>query len=46
MLTATAETGSLVLNIKNRAANRGSLREQRHPYVWTKPNAAEIAGRN
>ncbi|HEY2764805.1 MAG TPA: site-specific DNA-methyltransferase [Pseudonocardiaceae bacterium] len=34
MLTATAETGSLVLNIKNRVANRGPLKGQRHPYVY------------
>jgi DNA modification methylase len=34
MLTATAETGWLVLNIKNRVANRGPLRGQRHPYVY------------
>lgn len=34
MYDATAETGSLVLNIKNRVANRGPLRGQRHPYVY------------
>lgn len=34
MLTATAETGSLIVNIKNRVANRGPLRGQRHPYVY------------
>ncbi|MDQ3988035.1 MAG: site-specific DNA-methyltransferase [Actinomycetota bacterium] len=34
MLAATAEHGSLVLNIKNRVANRGSLKGQRHPYVY------------
>lgn len=34
MLAATAETGSLVINIKNRVANRGELRGQRHPYVY------------
>ena len=34
MLTATAEHGSLVLNIKNRVANRGPLKGQRHPYVY------------
>jgi len=34
MLDATAETGSLVLNIKNRVANKGPLRGQRHPYVY------------
>ncbi|HYZ08511.1 MAG TPA: hypothetical protein VE709_07985 [Pseudonocardiaceae bacterium] len=34
MLAATAEHGSLVLNIKNRVANRGPLKSQRHPYVY------------
>jgi DNA modification methylase len=34
MLAATAEHGSLVLNIKNRVANRGPLKGQRHPYVY------------
>jgi DNA modification methylase len=34
MFTATAETGSLVLNIKNRVASSGPLRGQRHPYVY------------
>lgn len=34
MLTATAPTGSLVLNIKNRVAKSGPLRGQRHPYVY------------
>jgi DNA modification methylase len=34
MYEATAETGSLVLNIKNRVANSGPLRGQRHPYVY------------
>ncbi|WP_235215778.1 MULTISPECIES: DNA-methyltransferase [Mycobacterium] len=34
MMNAAADTGSLVLNIKNRVANRGSLRGQRHPYVY------------
>jgi len=32
--TATRETGSLVINIKNRVAKDGSLRGQRHPYVF------------
>src|SRR5262249_18709823 len=31
MFEATAESGSLVLNIKNRVANRGPLKGQRHP---------------
>jgi DNA modification methylase len=34
MYEATKESGSLVLNIKNRVANRGPLRGQRHPYVY------------
>jgi DNA modification methylase len=34
MLTATKETGWLVLNIKNRVASSGPLRGQRHPYVY------------
>lgn len=34
MYDATSQTGSLVLNIKNRVANRGPLRGQRHPYVY------------
>lgn len=34
MFDATAETGSLVVNIKNRVANRGPLKGQRHPYVY------------
>ena len=34
MYEATSETGSLVLNINNRVANRGALNGQRHPYVY------------
>lgn len=34
MYDATSETGSLVINIKNRVANRGALKGQRHPYVY------------
>jgi DNA modification methylase len=34
MLNSVKPTGSLVLNIKNRVANRGPLRGQRHPYVY------------
>lgn len=34
MFDATAETGSLVLNIKNRVASTGPLKGQRHPYVY------------
>ena len=34
MYDATSDRGSLVLNIKNRVANRGPLTGQRHPYVY------------
>jgi DNA modification methylase len=34
MLDVTSDTGSLVLNIKNRVANRGAVKGQRHPYVY------------
>ena len=34
MLAAVSDTGSFVLNIKNRVANSGPLRGQRHPYVY------------
>ncbi len=34
MYNATRSTGSLVLNIKNRVANKGPLKGQRHPYVY------------
>ncbi len=34
MLAATADTGWLVLNIKNRVAANGPLKGQRHPYVY------------
>jgi DNA modification methylase len=34
MYESTAETGSLVLNIKNRVAKSGPLKGQRHPYVY------------
>lgn len=34
MLAATKPSGSLILNIKNRVANRGPLKGQRHPYVY------------
>jgi DNA modification methylase len=34
MYSAAKPTGSLILNIKNRVANRGPLRGQRHPYVY------------
>lgn len=34
MLDATADNGSMVINIKNRVANSGPLQGQRHPYVY------------
>lgn len=34
MYEATSDTGSLVINIKNRVAKDGPLRGQRHPYVF------------
>ena len=34
MYDGAEPTGSLVLNIKNRVANRGPLKGQRHPYVY------------
>lgn len=34
MYDATSETGSLVINIKNRVAKDGPLKGQRHPYVF------------
>jgi DNA modification methylase len=34
MYETTSDTGSLVLNIKNRVAKSGPLKGQRHPYVY------------
>lgn len=34
MFDAANENGSLIINIKNRVANRGPLKGQRHPYVY------------
>lgn len=34
MFDASAESGSLVINIKNRVAKSGPLKGQRHPYVY------------
>ncbi len=34
MYEATVDTGSLVLNIKNRVAKSGPLKGQRHPYTY------------
>ncbi len=34
MVRAASETGRMVVNIRNRVANRGPLRSQRHPHVY------------
>jgi len=34
MYDAAKPSGSLIINIKNRVANRGELKGQRHPYVY------------
>lgn len=34
MYDATCDTGSLIINIKNRVAKSGPLKGQRHPYVY------------
>src|ERR1700719_572066 len=34
MYKATKPSGSLIINIKNRVANKGPLKGQRHPYVY------------
>jgi DNA modification methylase len=34
MYEASKSSGSLIINIKNRVANKGPLRGQRHPYVY------------
>ena len=34
MFDAAKPTGSLIINIKNRVANKGPLKGQRHPYVY------------
>ena len=34
MFNASRESGSLILNIKNRVAKQGPLKGQRHPYVY------------
>lgn len=44
MLEATNETGSLILNIKNRVADRGPLKGQRHPYVYELVLALQTMG--
>ncbi len=44
MLEAASETGSLIINIKNRVANRGPLTGQRHPYVYQLVLALQTMG--
>ena len=44
MFDATKLSGSLVLNIKNRVANRGPLRGQRHPYAYQLVLALQTMG--
>lgn len=44
MFDAAKPTGSLILNIKNRVANRGPLRGQRHPYVYQLVLAMQTMG--
>jgi DNA modification methylase len=44
MLEATSESGSLIMNIKNRVANRGPLTGQRHPYVFQLALAMQALG--
>ena len=34
MYEAAKPSGSLIINIKNRVANKGPLKGQRHPYVY------------
>lgn len=34
MFNATSDSGSLILNIKNRVAKQGPLKGQRHPFVY------------
>jgi DNA modification methylase len=44
MYDAVAPSGSLILNIKNRVANSGPLRGQRHPYVYQLVLALQTMG--
>lgn len=44
MLEAARDTGSFVLNIKNRVANSGRLQGQRHPYVYELVVALQTMG--
>lgn len=44
MFDATHETGSLVINIKNRVAKDGPLKGQRHPYVFQLVLALQTMG--
>lgn len=44
MYDASKPTGSLIINIKNRVANRGPLKGQRHPYVYQLVLALQVMG--
>ena len=44
MYDAAKPSGSLIVNIKNRVANRGPLRGQRHPYVYELVLALQTMG--
>jgi DNA modification methylase len=44
MYDTVAPSGSLVLNIKNRVANSGPLKGQRHPYVYQLVVALQTMG--
>ena len=44
MYHATKPSGSLIINIKNRVANRGPLKGQRHPYVYQLVLALQTMG--
>ena len=44
MFDAAKPSGSLIINIKNRVANRGPLRGQRHPYVYQLVLALQTMG--
>ena len=44
MYDATSDTGSMVINIKNRVAPSGPFRGQRHPYVYQLVLALQSTG--
>jgi len=44
MYEATKPYGNLIINIKNRVANKGPLRGQRHPYVYQLVLALQYMG--